>query len=152
MTPRRRRRLTMVAVLLLGVGAAVALMLTAFRGNLMYFYQPSAVVAGEVPEGVRFRIGGLVKPGSIERSGQGLQIRFLLADCGAAVPVRYDDLLPDLFREGQGVVAHGRMQDGVFVADQILAKHDESYMPPEVAAATQDASGESCMPVDMSAY
>lgn len=152
MTPRRRRRLTLVVILLVGVGAAVALMLTAFSGNLMYFYQPSAVVAGKVPEGVRFRIGGLVKPGSISRSGKGLQIRFVLADCAATVPVRYKGLLPALFGEGQGVVAHGRMHNDVFVADEILAKHDENYMPPEVAAATQDASGESCMPVDMDRY
>lgn len=149
MTPRRRRRFALVVILIAGVGGAVALMLTAFRGNLMYFYQPSAVVAGKVPDGVRFRIGGLVRPGSIHRSQQGLQIRFLLADCGAAVPVRYTGLLPDLFGEGQGVVAHGQMKNGVFIADKILAKHDASYMPPAVAKATQDPSGASCMPVDM---
>lgn len=150
MTPRRRRRLTLVAVLVVGVGAAAALMLTAFSGNLMYFYQPSSIAAGEVPQGARVRVGGLVQKGSLERSDEGLLVRFRLADCGADVPVRYSGLLPDLFREGQGVVAHGRMQDSVFVADEILAKHDENYMPPEVAEATQDATGKSCMPVDMS--
>lgn len=152
MTPRRRRRLALVVILMVGVSAAVALMLTAFRGNLMYFYQPSAVVAGKVPEGVRVRIGGLVKPGSIHRSEKGLQIRFMVVDCGAAVPVHYKGLLPTLFGPGQGVVASGYMRNGVFVADDILAKHDASYMPPEVAAATQTPSGESCMPVEMAAY
>lgn len=149
MTPKRRRRMALVLLVLIGVGSAVALMLVAFRGNLMYFYQPSAVVAGKVPEDVRFRIGGVVQPGSIRRSDKGLQIRFMLADCGAAVPVHYTGLLPDLFRAGQGVVAHGQVHDGIFMADQILAKHDASYMPPEVAAATQNKSGERCMPVDM---
>lgn len=149
MTPARRRRLTLIAVLLVGLGAAAVLMLTAFRENMLYFYQPSAVAAEEVPPGTRFRMGGLVKPGSLSRSENSLKVRFRLADCGADVPVRYKGLLPDLFREGQGVVAHGRMRDGVFVADEILAKHDENYMSPEVAEAVQDESGKSCMPVNM---
>lgn len=149
MTPARRRRFALVTLLLIGIGAAAALMFTAFSENLFYFYQPSAVVAGKVPPGVRFRLGGLVKPGSFHRIGESLKVRFVVADCGARVPVRYQGLLPDLFAEGAGVVAYGRMRNGVFVADDILAKHDASYMSPEVAEAVRDKSGDSCMPVDM---
>lgn len=149
MTKTRRRRLMLVGLLVVGLGAATALALTAFRGNLLYFYQPSAVVAGDVPAGARFRIGGLVKQGSVQR-GDGLIVKFVLADCGASVPVQYSGILPDLFREGQGIVAYGKLDPQQhFVADEILAKHDESYMSPEVAAALKDKEGKSCMPVKM---
>lgn len=149
MTPTRRRRLTLVGVLLVGLGAAAVLMLSAFQENLLYFYEPSVVAAGEVPTEARFRMGGLVETGSVERSDDGLLVRFRLADCDAAVPVRYRGILPDLFREGQGIVAYGKLEDGVFVADEVLAKHDENYMPPEVADAMKTKSGESCMPANM---
>lgn len=152
MTPVRKRRLALVAMLMLGLTAATALALTAFQENLTYFYQPSRVVAGEVAPGTRFRLGGLVAQDSVERGDDGLLVRFIVADCEARVPVRYRGILPDLFREGQGIVAYGRMEaDGVFVADEVLAKHDENYMSPAVAAAVKDERGVSCMPVDMQA-
>ncbi|MDN5938968.1 MAG: cytochrome c maturation protein CcmE [Salinisphaera sp.] len=151
MTPTRQRRLTLVVVLLIGLSAAAALALTAFRSNLTYFYEPSAVVAGAAPSGARFRLGGLVVDDSVERGKDGLLVRFQLADCEASVPVSYRGILPDLFREGQGIVAYGRMNpQGVFVADEVLAKHDENYMPPAVAdALTDEETGESCMPVNL---
>lgn len=151
MTPRRRRRLLLVGVLLIGLGAAVALMLSAFRENLLYFYSPSEVLAGEVPAGARFRIGGLVEKGSVTRAGDNsLTLRFVLADCNGKLPVRYTGILPDLFREGQGIVAYGRL-DGKdrFIADEVLAKHDENYMPKEVADSLQTEDGRSCMPANM---
>lgn len=152
MTPKRRRRLTLVGLLLLGIGGAVALMLTAFNENLMYFYQPSMVAAGEAPQGARFRIGGLVETGSVEWADDGLLVQFTLADCDAAVPVRYRGILPDLFREGQGIVAYGQLDEqGVFAADEVLAKHDENYMSPEVEEALSKPDGQSCMPASMGA-
>lgn len=152
MTPTRRRRLILVATLLAGLGLATALMLTAFQENLLYFYQPSAVVAGEVGPGARFRLGGLVEQGSVSRSEDGLDVKFRLADCGASVPVTYRGILPDLFREGQGIVTYGELNENKqFVADEVLAKHDENYMSPEVAEALQDDKGDSCMPVNMRA-
>ena len=152
MTKTRRRRLILVASLLAGLGLATALALTAFQENLLYFYQPSAVVAGEVPPGARFRLGGLVEQGSVSREGEGLAVRFTLSDCGASVPVSYRGILPDLFREGQGIVTYGKLNDEqLFIADEVLAKHDENYMSPEVAEALQDDQGQSCMPVNMKA-
>lgn len=152
MTKTRRRRLILVATLLGGLGLATALMLTAFQENLLYFYQPSAVAAGEVAPNARFRLGGLVEPGSVTRSEDGLEVSFLLADCVASVPVRYRGILPDLFREGQGIVTYGQLNnDNQFIADEVLAKHDESYMSPEVAEALQDNEGKACMPVNMQA-
>lgn len=142
--------MVLVGLLVAGLSAATALALSAFRENLTYFYQPSAVAAGKVPEGARFRLGGLVAAGSVER-GQGMLVHFTVADCQARLPVVYSGILPDLFREGQGIVAYGRLnQEGVFVADDVLAKHDENYMSPAVAEAVQDKGGQSCMPADMS--
>jgi cytochrome c-type biogenesis protein CcmE len=133
MTPRRRRLLAVIAILA-GVGAATALATLAFRDNLLYFYNPTQVLAGDAPSGRTFRIGGMVTEGSLERTAGTLKIRFVVTDYRHSIPVRYEGLLPDLFREGQGVIAHGRMADsGEFVADEVLAKHDENYMPPEVA-------------------
>lgn len=150
MTRLRRRRLILLGLLVAGLGVAAALALTAFRENLLYFHQPSSVAAGEVPVGVRFRIGGLVETGSVERDPRGLDIRFSLADCEASVPVHYRGILPDLFREGQGIVAYGRIdENGVFRADEVLAKHDENYMSPEVADALETRSGTACMPAAM---
>ncbi len=133
---RRGKRGLIVLILVLGVGAASAMVLTALKQNMSLFFSPSQVVAGEAPVQHVFRVGGLVEEGSVERSGEDLTVRFALTDGGAVVPVTYTGILPDLFREGQGIVARGRLQDdGLFVAEEVLAKHDENYMPPEVAEA-----------------
>ena len=133
MTPRRKRLLAVVAVLA-GVGAATALAMLAFEDNLLYFYNPSQVLAGDAPSGRTFRIGGMVTEGSMKRTEGTLEVRFVVTDYQHSIPVRYEGLLPDLFREGQGVIAHGKLAaSGEFVADEVLAKHDENYMPPEVA-------------------
>ena len=133
MTPRRRRLYAVLAIVA-GVGAAAALATIAFQDNLLYFYDPSQVAAGEAPAGRTFRIGGMVTEGSLQRTEGALAIQFVVTDFQHSIPVRYEGLLPDLFKEGQGVVAHGRLESsGVFVADDIVAKHDEKYMPPEVA-------------------
>ena len=131
--------------ILAGVGAAAALAMLAFEDNLLYFYNPSQVLAGDAPDGRTFRIGGMVTAGSLQRTDGTLQVRFVVTDYRNSVPVRYEGLLPDLFREGQGVIAHGRMgEGGEFVADEVLAKHDENYMPPEVAESLHTpASGKS---------
>ncbi len=133
MTPRRKRLLAVIAIVG-GVAAATALAMLAFQDNLLYFYNPTQVVAGEAPSGRTFRIGGLVTQGSLQKTEGTLKIRFMVTDFKESIPVNYEGLLPDLFREGQGVIAHGRIGDnGEFVADEVLAKHDENYMPPEVA-------------------
>ena len=137
MTPRHKR-MTLVASILAGVSLAAWLGMQAFRGNVMFFFNPSQIAAGEAPAGERFRLGGMVEKGSVERTAGSLDIRFLVTDYKHTVRVKYSGILPDLFREGQGVVAHGRLQDGTFVADEILAKHDENYMPPEVARSLKD--------------
>lgn len=130
----RRRRLVLVLGILAGVAVAGALALQAFRSNVMFFFDPTQVAAGEVKTGQRFRLGGMVKDGSLVRQEGQLEVRFVVTDFKRDVPVVYRNVLPDLFREGAGVVAHGRMQtDGSFLADEVLAKHDEKYMPPEVA-------------------
>jgi cytochrome c-type biogenesis protein CcmE len=133
MTPRQRR-MAMVAIIVAGVGIAGALALRAFRENVMFYFDPSKVAAGEVKPGERFRLGGMVVKGSVARTPGSLDVSFKVTDFAHTVPVRYSNVLPDLFREGAGVVALGRIDDhGVFVADEVLAKHDEKYMPPEVA-------------------
>jgi cytochrome c-type biogenesis protein CcmE len=132
MTPRQKR-LTFVAAGLLSLGVAATLVLNAFQSNLVFFYSPSQVVADEAPSGRLFRIGGLVEEGSVKRDG--VQVNFVVTDTAQRIPVRYEGILPDLFREGKGVVAQGRLEDGVFVAREVLAKHDENYMPPEAAEA-----------------
>ncbi len=133
MTPRRKRLFAVLAILA-GVGVAAALASVAFQDNLLYFYDPSQVMAGEAPQGRTFRIGGMVTQGSLERTEGTLRVRFVVTDFKHSIPVNYEGLLPDLFREGQGVIAHGRLADsGEFMADEVLAKHDENYMPPEVA-------------------
>ncbi len=134
MTPSRKRRLYWVLGILAGVGIAGALALSAFQKNVMFFFDPSQVVAGEVKEGQRFRLGGMVAKDSFKRQSGTLEVNFVVTDFKHQLPVKYVGVLPDLFREGQGVVAHGKLgSDGVFVADEVLAKHDEKYMPPEVA-------------------
>lgn len=132
MTPRRKRMIV-VGLILLGVSIAAFLALTAFQKNLLYFYTPTQVAAGEAPKGYPFRVGGLVVQGSVQR-GQGVTVRFSVTDGSATVPVVYSGILPDLFREGQGIISIGQMNgQGVFEASEVLAKHDENYMPPEVA-------------------
>ena len=137
---KRKRRLMMVGLLVVGVGIAAALALSAFRENILYFYSPTEVLSGEAPVGHKFRLGGLVVEGSVKRETDGLTVHFGLTDTAKEIPVMYSGILPDLFREGQGIVAHGRLNEGgVFVADEVLAKHDENYMPPEVAEALKEA-------------
>jgi cytochrome c-type biogenesis protein CcmE len=147
---RRGKRIVLLGVLAAGLTAATLLMLSAFEENLLYFYDPTQVAAGEAPEHARFRIGGLVQAGSVQRGGDGLQVRFAVADCTHSVAVAYTGILPDLFREGQGIVVHGRLDEsGVFQADEVLAKHDENYMPPEVVESLNKTPGQSCMPARM---
>jgi cytochrome c-type biogenesis protein CcmE len=139
MKPRTKRGLAIVVGLAV-LGVAIALVLNAFRSNLVFFFSPSQVAANEAPRGSNFRIGGLVKEGSIQRDPKGLTITFVVTDLAQTIPVTYTGLLPDLFREGKGVVAQGKLgADGVFHADQVLAKHDENYMPPEATAALEQA-------------
>ncbi|MEO6696574.1 MAG: cytochrome c maturation protein CcmE [Gammaproteobacteria bacterium] len=139
MTPRRQRMMLVILVLL-GVGTAAALTLNAFRGNMVYFYGPSQLGAVEKVHERNLRLGGLVEQGSIKREDDGLTVHFMVTDTVKNVPVIYKGILPDLFREGQGVIAQGKLsQDGVFMASEVLAKHDENYMPPEVAKAMQEA-------------
>ncbi|HET7570938.1 MAG TPA: cytochrome c maturation protein CcmE [Gammaproteobacteria bacterium] len=134
MTPRRKRMM-FVAAIVLGVGAATALGLQAFRGNLLYYFTPTQIAAGKAPIGQRFRMGGLVVPGSIHRKPGSMTVHFTLTDNHDKVPVTYTGILPDLFREGQGIVVHGKLlPDHQFIADQVLAKHSADYMPPAVAA------------------
>ncbi|EWY42402.1 cytochrome C biogenesis protein CcmE [Skermanella stibiiresistens SB22] len=136
---RKKRRLYMLGLAMLGLGTATALALTAFQDNLVFFYSPSDLAAQHVGER-SFRLGGLVEQDSVKRLPDGLTIEFRVTDTAQSVPVTYVGIVPDLFREGQGVVAEGRMRpDGVFVAREVLAKHDESYMPPEVADALKRA-------------
>jgi cytochrome c-type biogenesis protein CcmE len=140
MTPRRKKRLYLVALVLLGVAGATALFLTAFQENIILYHSPTEVAEGKVPEGRKFRVGGLVKEGSVDRSDESLKVRFTVTDTAHDVPIVYDGVLPDLFKEGQGIVANGTLNgDGVFVADKVLAKHDENYMPPEVAESLEKA-------------
>lgn len=135
---RRRKRLVLVSLLVTGVAAAAAIALTAFQQNLLYFFSPSQVAAGEAPPGYPFRLGGLVAAHSVDRKPGSLEVRFQVTDGKQSIPVTYTGVLPDLFREGQGVVTHGQLgADGAFHADQVLAKHDEEYMPPAVKKALQ---------------
>jgi len=138
--PLRRKRLLAVIGILAGMAIAALLITQAFKKNLMYFYSPSQVVAGAAPAARDFRIGGLVVKGSVQRNPDDLKVRFTLSDTLKQVEVSYDGILPDLFREGQGIVANGHLNgQGVFIASEVLAKHDENYMPPEVADALDKA-------------
>jgi cytochrome c-type biogenesis protein CcmE len=137
MKPRHKRAAIVLGVLA-AVGVAVALVLNAFNSNLVFFYTPSQIAAKEAPQGRTFRIGGLVQAGSLVRDG--VTVRFTVTDTVKDVTVRYEGVLPDLFKEGKGVVAQGQLgADGVFAAREVLAKHDENYMPPEAADALQRA-------------
>lgn len=132
----RRKRLLLLAAALLALGGAAALVLSAFQKNMVFFYSPAQVAAGEAPQHRGFRIGGMVQPGSVRREADGLSVSFAVTDYAHTIQVRYKGIVPDLFREGKGVVAQGRLEGGtLFVADEVLAKHDENYMPPEAAQA-----------------
>ena len=136
----RSKRLIAIACGLTALGVATALVLNAFNSNLVFFFSPTQVAAKEAPVGRSFRVGGLVEMGSIKREPQGLTTRFVVTDTAKTIPVTYTGLLPDLFKEGKGVVAQGKLgSDGIFNADQVLAKHDENYMPPEAADALAKA-------------
>ncbi len=140
MKPRHKRIALIVAGLAI-LGIAVTLVLSAFRTNLVFFFTPTQVVEHEAPQGRNFRIGGLVEKGSVKRQPDGLTVRFVVTDTAKSVPVMFKGILPDLFKEGKGVVAQGKLGvDGVFAASEVLAKHDENYMPPEAADALERAN------------
>ena len=140
LNPVRRKRLTLALIIVVGVGVAVGLTLYALKQNINLFYSPSQIVAGEAPLQRSIRVGGLVVPGSVQREPNSLQVVFTLTDTAQQVQVRYTGILPDLFREGQGIIAHGRLlAGGIVQADEVLAKHDENYMPPEVAGSLKQA-------------
>jgi cytochrome c-type biogenesis protein CcmE len=137
---RRHKRFAFIIAGLAGLGIAAALVLNAFQSNLVFFFSPSQVVAKEAPTNRTFRVGGLVENGSVARDDDGLTVRFKVTDTAQSVPVIYKGILPDLFKEGKGCVAQGKIgPDGVFYADEVLAKHDENYMPPEAGSAIDKA-------------
>jgi len=137
MKPRQKRAAIIVGALA-ALGVAVALVLNAFNSNLVFFYTPTQIATKEAPQGRTFRVGGLVEAGSVKR--EGVTVRFTVTDTAKTVPVRFEGVLPDLFKEGKGVVAQGQLgADGVFAAREVLAKHDENYMPPEAAEALKRA-------------
>lgn len=136
----RHKRFALIGTGLAIVALAATLVLTAFRSNMVFFYSPSQVANGEVPQQTSFRIGGLVEEGSIKRDTDGLTVHFVVTDLAKRTLVTYQGILPDLFKEGKGVVAQGKLNaDGVFAASEVLAKHDENYMPPEAAEALKRA-------------
>ena len=139
MTPKRKQRLIFVVILFFGFGTAIGLALIAFQQNILYFYSPSQLETANVPTSQMFRLGGLVVEGSVERQSDGVTTVFDLTDMSGSVTVTYTGLLPDLFRDDQGMIAIGQLDgQGVFQAEEILAKHDENYMPPEVAASLKN--------------
>ena len=133
----RHKKLAIAGGVLVAVGAIAALVLNAFQSNLVFFYSPTQVSQHEAPANRTFRLGGLVEEGSVKRDG--VQVNFVVTDTAKTIPVRFEGILPDLFKEGKGVVAQGQLKDGVFVAREVLAKHDENYMPPEAAEALKNA-------------
>lgn len=136
---KRKKTLYILIALIVGVGIAVGLAIYALRQNINLFYTPSQLVAAEAPEGRRIQVGGLVMQGSLKRDPNSLAVRFTITDLKQQIDVTYTGILPDLFREGQGIVANGRLVNGVVEADEVLAKHDENYMPPQVKQAIEDA-------------
>ena len=139
LTPKRKKTLFILLAVVVGVGIAVGLALYALRQNLNLFYTPTQLVQQEAPEGRRIQVGGLVMQGSVQRAPDSLEVRFTITDLKHQVDVTYSGILPDLFREGQGIVANGRFENGVVRADEVLAKHDETYMPPQVKHAIEQA-------------
>jgi len=145
----RTKRAAAIAAGLAALGVAVALVLNAFNSNLVFFFTPSQVASHEAPSGRTFRIGGLVEAGSVVHDKDALTVHFRVTDTAQTIPVVYTGILPDLFREGKGVVAQGRLEsDGTFRATEVLAKHDENYMPPEAAEALRKAGH----PIDKAAF
>jgi len=137
---RRHKRIGLILAGLVGLGIATYLVASAFRNNLVFFFSPTQVASKEAPVNRTFRIGGLVEEGTLKREGDGLTVRFTVTDTAASIPVVYKGILPDLFKEGRGCVAQGRLgDDGVFRAEEVLAKHDENYMPPEAGEAIDKA-------------
>jgi cytochrome c-type biogenesis protein CcmE len=137
---RRHKRVAFIVFGLAGLGVAAFLVASAFRNNLVFFFSPTQVVAKEAPIGRTFRVGGLVQEGTLKRDPDGLTVRFIVTDTAQSIPVVYKGILPDLFKEGRGCVAQGKLNaDGVFQAEQVLAKHDENYMPPEAGQAIDKA-------------
>ncbi len=144
MTPTRKRRLITILLVLAGVASAAVVASFALKQNMLYYIHPSEVLAQSLPPERQFRLGGLVVNDSVQRAGDSLAVRFSVTDCSAVIPVSYDGILPDLFREGEAVIAIGSLNaDGVFQANEVLAKHDENYMPPEVAE-TLKTAGPAC--------
>lgn len=140
----RHKRFILIGIGLALLGLAATLILNAFQSNMVFFYTPTQVAKGEVPKNTGFRIGGLVEVGSLKRGDDGLTVRFIVTDTAKTVPVVYKGVLPDLFKEGKGVVAQGKVgSDGIFMASEVLAKHDENYMPPEAAEALKRAQEQS---------
>ena len=136
----RHKRFAIIAAGVAAIAVAAALVLNAFQSNLVFFFSPSQIAAGEAPKDRAFRVGGMVQAGSVKRQGDGLTVEFIVTDTAKSIPVTYKGILPDLVREGKGVVAQGRLgTDGVFRADEVLAKHDENYMPPEAKHAIDQA-------------
>ena len=141
MNPKRKKRLTIILLILVGTALAVGLVLYALNQNINLFYSTTQIAQGEAPAATRIRVGGMVVDGSVERSTENLQVSFLVTDYANQVKVIFTGILPDLFREGQGIIAMGKLDSsGVFQADEVLAKHDENYMPPEVAESLQHAN------------
>jgi cytochrome c-type biogenesis protein CcmE len=139
MTPTRKRRLVAISLIVAAVAIAATLTVFALQQNMTYLFSPSEVHDGHAPPDARFRLGGVVEEHSVKRSNDSLEVDFVVTDRFQTVPVEYNGILPDLFREGQSIIATGAMKDGRFVATEVLAKHDESYMPPEVADAIAKA-------------
>ncbi|MGH8355516.1 MAG: cytochrome c maturation protein CcmE [Pseudomonas sp.] len=147
MNPLRKKRLLIILAILVGVGIAVGLALSALQQNINLFYTPTQIANGEAPQDTRIRAGGMVVEGSVKRSQDSLLVRFVVTDFAKDVTIQYQGILPDLFREGQGIVALGKLNaDGVLIADEVLAKHDENYMPPEVSKALKDSGQYRPMP------
>lgn len=147
MNPQRKKRLLLILGLVAGVGVALALALSALQENINLFYTPTQIANGEAPRDTRIRAGGMVEKGSLQRSGDSLDVRFVVTDFNKSVPITYRGILPDLFREGQGIVALGKLDaNGVVVADEVLAKHDEKYMPPEVTKALKESGQAGAQP------
>jgi cytochrome c-type biogenesis protein CcmE len=135
----RHRRIALIVAGVAGLAVAAALVLSAFQQNLVFFFTPSQVAANEAPQGRAFRVGGMVEVGSVKRQPDGVTVHFVVTDTAKSIPVAFKGVLPDLFREGKGVVTQGRLENGMFVASEVLAKHDENYMPPEAADALKKA-------------
>ena len=135
----RHRRIALIVAGVAGLAVAAGLVLSAFQQNLVFFFTPSQVAANEAPQGRAFRVGGMVDVGSVKRQPDGVTVHFTVTDTAKSIPVSYKGVLPDLFREGKGVVTQGRLENGMFVASEVLAKHDENYMPPAAADAVKKA-------------